>query len=166
MPDKAGRALRRFCLDCQGGHVPSVGACRDDSCILYPYRRLKPPESAVPEACPPEPRFPESCKETRPGPDPAASTEEKPSARADASGRDEAAPALASSGHSSAEPALRVIRRFCLNCAGSRAEVRECDARDSCSLWSYRFGVQPATFKRVIARRRKKRIELSLPGLG
>ena len=112
MPEKAARVLRRFCLDCQGGHVPSVSACRDGACLFYSYRRLN-----LPECVPPE-------------------------------------------------PALRVIRRFCLDCAGSRREVRECDARDSCSLWSYRFGVLPSTFKRVIARRRRKRMELTLPGLG
>jgi hypothetical protein len=115
MPDKASRALRRFCLDCQGGHVPSVSACKDTSCLLFPYRRRDVSEGAA------ENDF--------------------------------------------ASPALRVIRRFCLDCAGNRREVRECDARENCSLWSYRFGVQPATFKRVIARRKKKRGELRLPGL-
>jgi len=116
MSDKASRALRRFCLDCQGGHVPSVSACKDASCILFPYRR----------------------------------------GNEGATENDSASPA---------SPSLRVIRRFCLDCAGSRREVRECDAKESCSLWSYRFGVQPTTFKRVIARRRKRRGELTLPGL-
>ena len=165
MPDKAARALRRFCLDCQGGHVPSVSSCRDGSCILYPYRRLKPPASGSPEPRPPELHDPESGEAALSGPDPAVAAGEQPAAPADAPGPEGPVPATASSGHVSAEPTLRVIRRFCLNCAGSRAEVRECDARDNCSLWSYRFGVLPATFRRVIARRRKKRTELTLPGL-
>lgn len=111
MPDKASRALRRFCLDCQGGYVPSVSACKDVSCIFFPYRRPA-PEAAAP-----------------------------------------------------GERPLRLIRRFCLDCAGSRREARECDARERCSLWSFRFGVLPSTFKRVVARWRKRRSELTLPGL-
>ena len=118
MSEKASRALRRFCLDCQGGHAPSVDACKDVSCIFFSYRLAGSGDVA-----------------------------EK---------RGAAAPA---------EPPLRVIRRFCLDCAGSRGEARECDARENCSLWSYRFGVQPATFKRVIARRNRKRAALILPGL-
>ena len=60
---------------------------------------------------------------------------------------------------------LRGIRRHCLLCAGSRVEARRCDAKDSCPLWSYRFGVLPATFKRVAARRRRAKETLRLPGL-
>lgn len=115
MPDNAARALRRFCRDCQGGHRPSVAACADVACLLYPLRRLE-----------------EGCE------------------------------VVCAAG----ESAARVIRRFCLGCAGSRREVRACDARDHCALWSYRFGVSPATFKRVIARRRQWRATLALPGLG
>lgn len=120
MPDKAARALRRFCLDCQGGHVPSVAACADAACLLYPLRRygLSPdiPEEALPAG---------------------------QAARQDAP--------------------IRVIRRFCLSCAGGRQDVRQCDAREACPLWSFRFGVTPATFKRVLARRRKWQTELFLP---
>jgi hypothetical protein len=58
----------------------------------------------------------------------------------------------------------RAIRRFCLTCSGSRQEVRGCDAKE-CDLWSYRFGVSPSTFKRVLARRRRSRGALTLPGL-
>jgi hypothetical protein len=115
MPDKASRALRRFCLDCQGGHVPSVSACKDISCLLFPHRRAEEAAQQGPAAL--------------------------------------------------AEPLLRIIRRFCLACAGNRSDVRTCDAREGCSLWSYRFGVLPATFKRVIARRKKMRGTLTLPGL-
>ena len=123
MADKPLRALRRFCLDCQGGHPPSVAACKDADCLLFAMRR---PAGAAADPladapCDEEDSFPE-----RP---------------------------------------LRVIRRFCLACGGSRTEVRTCDARDACPLWSYRFGVLPATFKRVLARQRRSRSELLLPGL-
>ena len=97
--------------------MPSVIACKDVSCVFFPYRQ--------------------TVEENAAEKDPAASV----------------------------DPSLRVIRRFCLSCAGSRGEVRECDAGESCSVWSYRFGVLPATFKRVIARRKKKRGELTLPGI-
>ena len=34
-------------------------------------------------------------------------------------------------------------------CAGSRADVRQCAAREDCVLWRYRFGVRPQTYKDV-----------------
>ena len=43
--------------------------------------------------------------------------------------------------------ALRVIRGQCMMCAGSRADVRQCAAREDCVLWRYRFGVRPQTYK-------------------
>ena len=45
--------------------------------------------------------------------------------------------------------ALRAVRRQCLLCAGSPADVRACRARDDCALWSYRFGVRPDTYRSV-----------------
>ncbi len=111
MDAAAARALRRFCLDCQGNHPPSVAACPDVECRLYPFRQ---------------------CTVTPPA------EEERP---------------------------LRAVRRHCLLCAGSRAEARRCDAKESCSLWSYRFGVLPATFRRVASRRRRAKETLRLPGL-
>lgn len=45
--------------------------------------------------------------------------------------------------------ALRVIRGQCMMCAGSRADVRQCAAREDCVLWRYRFGVRPQTYKEV-----------------
>ena len=120
MPDKASRALRRFCLECQGRHPPSVSACNDASCLFHPLRRVSP-------------------------------------------GADEtAAPAA---GDAAPGKTLRVIRLFCLGCAGGRKDVRECDAKENCALWSFRFGVLPSTFKRVVARRKKRRMNLTLPGL-
>ena len=126
MSHKASKAIRRFCLDCQGGHVPSVRACADVSCVLYPLRHgdeaEEEREGAVPleEDAPPQPE---------------------------------------------ADRPVRRIRLFCLGCAGSRQDVRTCDAGQDCALWSFRFGVLPATFKRVVARRQRWRTELTLPGL-
>ena len=111
MQSKPARALRRFCMDCQGGYSASVQDCQDLSCQLYIYRlcTLQPlPDDARP---------------------------------------------------------LRAIRRHCLFCAGSRQDVRACDAGQDCALWSFRFGVSPATFKRVVVRRQRWRTELTLPGL-
>jgi hypothetical protein len=45
--------------------------------------------------------------------------------------------------------ALRAIRRQCLLCAGCRADVRQCRAKEECLLWSYRFGVRPEKYKAV-----------------
>ena len=60
---------------------------------------------------------------------------------------------------------LRAVRRHCLVCAGDRKEVRSCDARESCPLWEYRFGVHPVTYKRVSVRGRTPKA-LFLPGFG
>lgn len=57
---------------------------------------------------------------------------------------------------------LRCIRRYCLECAETRQDVRDCKAKD-CLLWSYRFGVMPNTFKRVVSRIREKKQTLLLP---
>lgn len=57
---------------------------------------------------------------------------------------------------------LRHVRRYCLECAETRQDVRDCIAKD-CPLWSYRFGVAPTTFKRVISRLRHKKQTLLLP---
>ena len=60
---------------------------------------------------------------------------------------------------------LRVIRAYCLVCSGNdRHEVRACDARSGCSLWSFRFGVSPRTYRRVRDRRSKPK-QHTLPGL-
>lgn len=44
-------------------------------------------------------------------------------------------------GHSKA-PLLKVIRENCLECAGSRSEVRRCTAIH-CRFWPYRMGMNP-----------------------
>ncbi len=60
---------------------------------------------------------------------------------------------------------LRAIRCYCMVCAGGKEAVRQCTAKESCVLWSFRFGVLPATFKKVVARLRKKRETILLPGM-
>lgn len=127
MRDNPIRALRRFCLECQGGHAPSVISCLDTACPFHPFRL-------------PFPEVPPSAAGTA-APKNGASLDES----------------LAGS-----VPAARVIRRFCMGCAGGGKDVRECDAKENCAVWSYRFGVSPATFKRVVARRNKWRKELRL----
>jgi len=96
---KVVRAVRRFCLDCQGLQPSLVRECVEENCVLYAWR--------LPDAT--------SYDELH--------------------GR-----------------VLRAVRRHCLICAGDRKEVRSCDARESCPLWEYRFGVHPATYKRVTTR--------------
>ncbi len=56
---------------------------------------------------------------------------------------------LSSSTSTLQRSALRIVRRHCLRCAENRTDVRACTARDDCPLWSLRFGVYPATVKRV-----------------
>ena len=118
---KACKAIRRFCLDCQGGLSRSVRDCADDICALYPWRL---PQDAT-EAAPLAP-------ELQPDPD------------------------------WSLRP-MRCSRRYCITCAGDKDEARRCTAED-CTLWPYRFGVAPATHRRVLQRLRSP-TELWLPGM-
>lgn len=101
------RALRRFCLECQGGSSDAVRHCEDTRCALWAWR--------IPDA-------------------------------AEATGED------GSAGGCGTRPALRAIRRHCLICAGGRGDVRACSAREGCTLWSFRFGVTPGTYRAVRAR--------------
>jgi hypothetical protein len=60
---------------------------------------------------------------------------------------------------------LRIIRRFCLECAGGdRALIRSCLEKESCPLWSHRFGVTQRTLRRM-AERTAQQKQLRLPGL-
>ena len=131
MSNTGRKAIRRFCLDCQGGYAPSVQACADDACVLHPLRHGR--IAVDQEGCP-------QC--ALPGLDQTALLEHTDDCRP-----------------------VRLIRLFCLACAGNRREVRTCDAKEVCALWSFRFGVLPATFKRVVARRQRWRMTLTLPGL-
>ena len=132
MSHKASKAIRRFCLDCQGGHVPSVRTCADAACVLYPLRHG----------------------------DEAEEERERTATCEGAAASGGGAPARPEAGRP-----VRRIRLYCLGCAGSRQDVRACDAGQDCALWSFRFGVSPATFKRVVVRRQRWRTELTLPGL-
>lgn len=182
MSDKPLRALRRFCLECQGGHPPSVTACKDVGCLLYGYRRQQGLSDGAASVSDDALVGPSALS----GPDPSCGSDYAASglaAMARERGGSASVPDAALSGVGAAVPdhdeavserpedgrcsdrPVRVIRRFCLLCGGSRGEVRACDARDACPLWSYRFGVLPATFKRVLARQRRSRSELTLPGL-
>lgn len=68
----------------------------------------------------------------------------------------------AEAGRAASRGLLRAVRRYCLDCAGGRHEVRACQARQACPLWSYRFGVRPQTW-RAVHRRFFAPRELTLP---
>lgn len=68
----------------------------------------------------------------------------------------------AEAGRAGSRGLLRAVRRYCLDCAGGRHEVRACQARQACPLWSYRFGVRPQTW-RAVHRRFFAPRELTLP---
>lgn len=180
MSPNARKAIRRFCLDCQGGHALSVRACADVVCILYPLRHGVGTEEAAqggeertplaipPSLCPQDgvvPTTEPSDKVSAETPRPLHSL--LPFACHPASAQAGALPSdqAAMPEQEEASRPARLIRLFCLTCAGNRQDVRVCDAKASCALWSFRFGVSPATFKRVVVRRQLWRSRLSLPGL-
>lgn len=179
---KTIRAIRRFCLDCQGGAAREVRLCPDTGCGLYAWRLAGILTGGA--GC--------GRHEAAGGHDPDASDATGPADSLDAS-RMTDAPAKAlsrASGESGGrslpasaqagplpgalpliaqtlpdERPVRAIRRYCVACCGGeRSEVRTCDARDRCALWSYRFGVLPETYRRVKARLTGPRA-LVLPGL-
>ncbi len=131
------RQVRRFCLDCQGNSSPEIQQCRDTACHLWPWRLGKnTPEiqSPVHEQTLPSPTD-DTCASQSNGDAMAVTLLQK--------------------------KALRVVRTHCLSCAGHRSDVRQCTAREACPLWSLRFGVYPATYKKVKARlARGKRLSL------
>lgn len=71
----------------------------------------------------------------------------------------------------SKRPAIRTIRRQCLNCCcGDRSQVRACAASpksrppfDPCPLWKYRLGSRPEILERRL--RKARNTPLTLPGL-
>ena len=134
------RVVRRFCLDCQGGSPVSVASCRDVECPFFPMRELKSEPERNSEDL--------TCANAAPAVEKNVEPE----------------PELIKGAAENIRP-LRLIRAYCLRCAGSRQDVRECEAKDGCSLWSYRFGVKPTTFKRVSSRVKNERQSLKLPGL-
>ncbi len=148
------RAIRRFCLDCQGGVAREVRLCPDTGCGLYAWRlagiltggtgggRHDPAGDHDPDAAPLG-----GAPVGRPATDPLPG----------------ALPLIVQTLPD--ERPVRAVRRYCIACCGGeRAEVRTCDARDRCALWSYRFGVLPETYRKVKARLTGPRT-LVLPGL-
>lgn len=162
---KTIRAIRRFCLDCQGGVAREVRLCPDTACGLYTWRlagivaggtnggRHDPAgdgDADAPDAA--QDASVSGGSANKPAPDKSA-TDPLPGAL----------PLIAQTLPD--ERPVRAIRRYCIACCGGeRAEVRTCDARDRCALWSYRFGVLPETYRRVKARLTGPRT-LVLPGL-
>lgn len=132
------KAIRRFCMACQGGSSRQVAACEDADCALHLYRSGEMPEQ------PEQPEFAEQADAEKSGQ--AEVAEQAPVA--------ELTPC----------PPIRTVRRFCMACcANLRAEVRACAAREDCALWSFRFGCTPETWRRVKNRRSSPR-PLLLPG--
>ena len=194
MSFNARKAIRRFCLDCQGGHALSVRVCADADCVLYSLRHgtgteealqgggasAPPAAGALPQqlrgtaelkagsiAPAPEGQGPGIAKSTPPGEtiSPGSLHSLLSVDRCPTPTRPSLPPDQGVTPEQVEAGPARLIRRFCLACAGNRQDVRACDAKASCALWSFRFGVSPATFKRVVVRRQLWRSRLSLPGL-
>ena len=151
------KAIRRFCMACQGGSSRQVAACEDTGCALHLYRSGEQIERPAPPA-PPE----------RAG----QAGQIEQSDLAGKAGQIEQSEQIEQEGQTEhaelAEqapcPPIRTVRRFCMACcANLRAEVRACAAREDCALWSYRFGCTPETWRRVKNRRSSPR-PLLLPG--
>lgn len=163
------KTIRRFCLECEGGSARAVRLCADKACALRAWRLPAgsdgegngqddaddtPTETAQPMAAGPADLHAASS---------VADTVDTAIA-APATAADDTPEGEASAPDVGATEPLRAIRRFCMVCCGGRGNVRACDARDVCPLWSFRFGVQPETFRRVKARQHGPRV-LVLPGL-
>ncbi|MEG2173546.1 MAG: hypothetical protein RRY29_09865 [Desulfovibrionaceae bacterium] len=129
------QVVRHFCLECQGNSSAAVRECCDECCALWPHRVL------------------DSSKMHAAGPAPEGAGLEQSPAGGEARGLKIDLLSRPSLNHAEREAArrvlLRAVRRQCMSCAASRAEVRACAARESCGLWSYRFGVRPETYRAV-----------------
>ncbi|MDD2967220.1 MAG: hypothetical protein PHN64_07050 [Desulfovibrionaceae bacterium] len=127
------RSIRRFCLECQGNSSKAVQACADAACPLWAWRLPPAPEAEQPQH-----------KAVQPAQQACLLTPCTPPCPK------EPAPCMGLQPFSAkSRQALRAIRRQCLLCAGGRADVRQCRAKESCMLWSYRFGVRPEKYKAV-----------------
>lgn len=144
------RAIRRFCLECQGGAAREVRRCPDLDCALRIWRMAgargtEQPgqvEGCIGAGCP---------ASVAPG---AVAAAAAAAVENGAAAREAVVPpeCVPPGNEGEVVPPLRAIRRFCLHCCGFRDAIRGCDARDACALWSYRFGVRPETYRRVKAR--------------
>lgn len=150
------KVIRRHCLQCQGGAAQEVRLCNDVNCALFAWRMAGTHvigEEQVSFAEVP----------LRYTPSHGASSCAQLEAITPLAGFDSALCTSHEDGTAiccampSVKP-LRAIRRFCFQCCGNREQIRACDAKSLCALWSYRFGVQPQTYKRVKARLRGERM--------
>lgn len=169
------RAIRRFCLECQGGAAREVRACPDVACALSMWRMAGArslAEGGDDAAATGEAAATAHCAADvqplleMPVERPAALSPAMPDVRQP--GQQTAPQAAHLPPHlpegcvpcglegSFVEP-LRAIRRFCFHCCAYRDAIRACDAREACPLWSYRFGVLPETYRKVKARLRGHR---------
>ena len=57
---------------------------------------------------------------------------------------------------------LKAIRKKCLDCAGSRGEVRKCDSANICDIHPFRFGKNPFRKKIKLTVDEKKAIRKRL----
>ena len=57
---------------------------------------------------------------------------------------------------------LKAIRKKCLDCAGSRGEVRKCESANSCEVHPFRFGKNPFRKKVKLSVEEKKAIRKRL----
>lgn len=172
---KTIRAIRRFCLDCQGGVAREVRLCPDTGCGLYAWRlagiltggangggRHDPTGDGDADA--PDAVTVSDVSMVAGAPPKGSALAGKPATNKPSSDPLPGALPLIAQTLPDERP-VRAIRRYCLSCCGGeREEVRTCDARDRCALWSYRFGVLPETYRRVKARLTGPRT-LVLPGL-
>ncbi len=138
------RQIRRFCLDCQGNAATAVKACSDENCSLWPWRCEETTQQRIAQIAV------ENATALSSDSLALSENEENKTRQIEHSARITT---------NMAQKALRIIRRHCLACAGHRKDVRVCTAKEECPLWSLRFGVYPATYKRVrerIARGRQR----------
>ncbi len=152
------RAIRRFCLDCQGGVAREVRLCPDTGCGLYAWRLAGILTGGTGGGR--HDHAGDGDADTDPVAGAPVGSSGEPSGGNPLPG---ALPLIAQTLPD--ERPVRAVRRYCIACCGGeRAEVRTCDARDRCALWSYRFGVLPETYRKVKARLTGPRT-LVLPGL-
>lgn len=139
-------SVRKFCMECQGTSLKAVRECSDEACALWPYRL---PDILAPAAMEAHDRSAVSPQDIPPAFACSAEscTETSSDPVADQDMEEGAFPAPTSK--AARRMLLRAVRRHCMTCAASRGDVRDCAAREECSLWSYRFGVRPETYRAV-----------------
>ncbi len=157
----AQESIRKFCVACMGGSHALVAQCECAECALYAYRHMRqenrrtPLMESKPEGC-------EASPSLQTGADAEDNTEHLTNTAS------EVHPSPPSS-HTT--PAIRAIRRQCLNCCcGDRAQVRACAASpksqppfEPCLLWRFRLGSRPEILERRL--RKARNTPLMLPGL-